>query len=273
MLGHPLSGRIGRNESRKLNAVIVVPTYNEVRNLGALVARLFSEPLPNLRIIIVDDESPDGTGRLADDLAAGHPGRIDVLHRRGRRGLGLAYRDGFRWAIDLGTDAIVQMDADMSHSPADVPRLLAALDDCDVAVGSRYVPGGTVDDHWGAGRQALSWSANVYARALLRLKTRDATAGFKCWRRTALEAVDIDRMASDGYIIEVEMAYVSERLGLKIREVPIYFADRREGLSKMTTRSKIDGALGVFRIWRRHHRIQPLGSGRGSSPGAGGRKG
>lgn len=261
MLAHPESGRIKGNESRPLNVIIVIPTYNEVRNLAPLVTRLFSLPMPNLRLIIVDDESPDGTGRLADDLAAGHPGRVDVLHRRGRRGLGLAYRDGFRWALDLGADAVIQMDADLSHAPADVPRLLAALEDCDVAVGSRYVPGGSTDDQWGAGRQALSWSANVYARTLLRLKTRDATAGFKGWRRTALEAVGIDRIISDGYVIEVELAYISERLGLRIREVPIYFADRREGLSKMSARNKIEGALGIFRIWLKHHKIRAVEGG------------
>jgi dolichol-phosphate mannosyltransferase len=238
--------------------IVVVPTFNEAGNLPAMAKALLALPLPGLRLLVVDDESPDGTGRLADELSAAAAGRMSVLHRHAPRGLGLAYLDGFRWALEHGADAIVQMDADFSHSPADVPRLVEKLAECDVAVGSRYVSGGRIDDQWGFSRFALSRSANTYARKILGLKTRDATAGFKCWRRSALETIGLGRIRSNGYVFMVEMAYVSEKLGLRVAEVPIYFADRRIGLSKMNLRVKLDAAVGVLDVWRRHHRLRPL---------------
>lgn len=241
-----------------MNVTVVVPTFNEANNLPALVGELFAQPVPDLRLLIVDDDSPDGTGKLADELAARTPGRMDVMRRTGLRGLGRAYVDGFGWALQHGADAIVQMDADFSHSPTDVPRLAARMSDCDVAVGSRYVPGGKVDEQWSLGRYALSWWANVYARSILGLKTQDATAGFKCWKRSALEAIDLSRIRSNGYIFQVEMTYVSERLGLRICEVPIYFEDRRIGQSKMTVPVKIEAAWRVFQVWWRHRNIRPL---------------
>jgi len=238
-----------------VNATVVVPTYNEARNLPAMAEALLAQP--NLRLLVVDDGSPDGTGELADRLAAASPGRLAVLHRRGERGLGLAYIDGFRRALADGAEAVVQMDADFSHSPADVPRLLDRLAVCDVAVGSRYVPGGSVDDQWGPGRAALSRSANVYARTLLGLRTRDATAGFKAWRRSALEAIDLGTVRSRGYLVQVEMTYVCERLGLAIGEVPIHFSERRTGRSKMSLKVKLQAAVGLAGVWRRHHRLRP----------------
>jgi dolichol-phosphate mannosyltransferase len=240
-----------------MNVIVVVPTYNESGNLAPMAEALLALPVPGLRLLDVDDGSPDGTGRLADELAAASPGRISVLHRRGKRGLGLAYIDGFRRALESGADAIVQMDADFSHSPADVPRLLEKLSDYDVVVGSRYVSGGSVDDEWSRGRLALSRSANAYARKLLGLKTRDATAGFKAWRRSALEAVDLGRIRSDGYLFMVEMTYVCERLGLGVGEVPIHFTERRAGRSKMSLRCKLEAAVGIFGVWRRHRRLGP----------------
>jgi dolichol-phosphate mannosyltransferase len=244
--------------SDQVKVVVVIPTFNEAGNLAAMAEALFALPVPGLSLLVVDDESPDGTGRLADELAAAAGGRMSVLHRHGPRGLGLAYRDGFRLALERGADAVVQMDADFSHSPADVPRLVEKLAECDVAVGSRYVSGGRIDDLWGFSRFALSRSANAYARTILGLKTRDATAGFKCWRRSALEAIDLGRMGSGGYLFTVEMAYVSKKLGLRVAEVPIYFADRRVGLSKMSLKVKLEGAVGVLGVWRRHHRLHPL---------------
>ncbi len=241
-----------------MQVTVVVPTYNEADNLPALVGELFAQPLPDLRVLIVDDNSPDGTGQLADELASRTPHRMSVMHRTGPRGLGRAYVDGFRWALQHGAEAIVQMDADFSHSPTDVPRLVAQLSDYDVAVGSRYVTGGRIDEHWSLGRYALSWWANLYARFILGLKTQDATAGFKCWRRSALEAIDLSRIRSNGYVFQVEMTYVSERLGLHIREVPIYFEDRRIGKSKMTVPVKFEAAWRVFQVWWRHHNIRPL---------------
>lgn len=240
-----------------MNVIVVVPTYNESENLARMAEALLALPLPGLRLLAVDDDSPDGTGRLADKLAAASPDRIAVLHRRGRRGLGLAYLDGFRWALGQGADAIVQMDADFSHSPTDVPRLLERLADCDVAVGSRYTSGGSIDDEWSPGRRALSRTANAYARTLLRLETRDATSGFRAWRRSALEAIDLGRIRSNGYLFQVEMTHVSERLGLRISEVPIYFAERRAGRSKMSRRVQIEAAAGLLGVWRRYRRLRP----------------
>lgn len=241
-----------------MNITVVIPTFNEANNLPTLIGELFAQPVPDLHLLIVDDESPDGTGKLADELSARTPGRMDVMHRTGARGLGRAYVDGFRWAMQHGAQAIVQMDADFSHSPTDVPRLVEKLADYDVVVGSRYVPGGRVDDQWSLGRYALSWWANVYARSLLSLRTRDATAGFKCWRKSALDAVDLRRVHSNGYIFQVEMAFISERLGLRIHELPIYFEDRRIGKSKMTVPVKFEAAWRVFQVWWRHHNVRPL---------------
>ena len=237
---------------------VVIPTFNEADNLAAMAGALLALPVQGLSLLVVDDESPDGTGRLADDLAAASAGRVDVIHRHGARGLGLAYRDGFLRALERGADAIVQMDADFSHAPADVPRLLEKLADCDVAVGSRYVPGGGVDDRWGFGRFALSRSANAYARTILGLGARDATAGFKAWRRSALESVDPGRVRSNGYLFQVEMAYICERLGLRVCEVPIFFTERRAGASKMSLRVKFEAAFGLLRVWRNHHRLRPV---------------
>ncbi len=241
-----------------MSVTVVVPTYNERANLAAMARALLDLPVAGLRLLIVDDASPDGTGLVADELAAASPDRISVLHRRGRRGLGLAYLDGFRLALGRGADAVVQMDADFSHAPADVPRLLERLTDCDVAVGSRYTEGGSVDDEWGRGRRVLSRSANTYARTLLRLRTRDSTAGFKAWRRSALDKIDLDRIGSNGYLFMVEMAYVCERLGLRVCEVPIHFSERRAGRSKMSLKAKLEAAAGIVEVWRRHHATRPL---------------
>ncbi len=241
-----------------LNITVVVPTYNEAGNVTALAVELLALPLPGLRLLVVDDASPDGTGRLADGLAAAANGRMAVLHRTGPPGLGLAYVDGFRWSLEHGADIVVQMDADFSHAPVDVLRLVEELSDCDVAVGSRYVPGGQVDYRWGLNRRALSLSANVLSRTILGIRTRDATAGFKAWRRSALEAIDVRRIRSNGYLFQEEMVYLSERLSLRIREIPIFFADRQTGRSKMTAKAKIEAALGLVRLRRWHHKVRPL---------------
>lgn len=240
-----------------MNVTVVIPTYNERANLALMAEALLSQPVDGLRLLVVDDDSPDGTGHLADELAASFAGRVSVLHRQGRRGLGRAYCDGFLRALGNGADAVVQMDADFSHAPADVPRLLERLADCDVAVGSRYTAGGSTDDQWGRGRRTLSRSANAYAKAILRIRTHDATAGFRAWRRSALEAIDMNTVRANGFLFAVEMSYVSERLGLRICEVPIHFSERRSGRSKMSLKAKIEAAAGIVGVWRRHHRRRP----------------
>jgi dolichol-phosphate mannosyltransferase len=240
-----------------MNVLVVIPTYNEVNNLEQIVAAVLEQSIPNLAVLVVDDESPDGTGAVADRLAVERPGQVYVLHRTGRRGLGRAYVDGFRWALAHGADAIIQMDADFSHPPRYLPEMLASLADHDVVVGSRWVRGGNVDNRWGMDRYLLSSGANLYARTILAIRTHDATAGFKCWRRSALEAIDVDRILSDGYIFQVEMTYVAERLGLAVKEVPIFFEVRHTGHSKMTLGVKLEAMWRVFQVGQRHRSIRP----------------
>ncbi|HID89942.1 MAG TPA: polyprenol monophosphomannose synthase [Anaerolineae bacterium] len=241
-----------------MRVTVVIPTYNEVENVEPMAEALWGLGLPDLDILIVDDASPDGTGEVADRLAAGNPGRLFVLHRTGLRGLGRAYIDGFRWALAHGADVVVQMDCDFSHDPNDVPRLIEHIPEYDVVVGSRYTPGGRTEERWGIGRKILSWWANVYARMILGCRVRDITAGFKAWGREALERIDLESIRSQGYVFQVEMAYVSERLGYRILEVPIYFRDRRAGRSKMTLPVQIEAALRVWEVRWRHRHLQSL---------------
>jgi len=237
--------------------VIVIPTYNEAKNLPGIVAELLALALPGLAILIVDDNSPDGTGRVADTLAERFPGAVFVHHRPQKQGLGRAYVDGFTRALAMGADFIIQMDADFSHSPAVIPTMLAEIQGCDVVVGSRYVPGGRLDERWSWWRRFLSWWANeVWSRLILGLRTRDITAGFKCWRRDTLLGIGLERVKSNGYAFQVEMTYLSERLGYRIKEIPIYFEDRRIGQSKMSVPVKLQGALDVIRIWWRHRDVK-----------------
>jgi dolichol-phosphate mannosyltransferase len=239
-----------------MNPLVVMPTYNEVNNLEAMAASLFEQKIPQLNILVVDDESPDGTGDLADKLAEQYDGRLHCLHRGGRRGLGRAYVDGFRWALARGADPIIQMDADFSHSPSYLPQFMDKIARHDVVIGSRYVDGGDVDKGWGFDRYLLSSGGNLYARALLGIRAKDATAGFKCWRRSALEAINVDRILSDGYIFQVEMTYVAERLGLSVVEMPIFFEVRHTGRSKMSFAVKLEAMWRVFQVAQRHRAIR-----------------
>ena len=240
--------------------MVVVPTYNEANNLPTLVGELLTLDVPDLEILIVDDNSPDGTGQLAEDLAGRHPGRIHVLHRPGKQGLGTAYRTGFAYALDQGAEYVVQMDADFSHSPQYILQFLEAVQDCDVVVGSRYVSGGSLDERWSWWRHFLSWWANsVYTRLILGVKVKDATAGFKCWRRATLEGIGLDRVRSNGYVFQVEMAFLTEKLGFRFQELPIYFEDRRIGQSKMTNMVKIEAAVRTFQIRWRHRTAKRIG--------------
>jgi dolichol-phosphate mannosyltransferase len=212
-------------------AWLVLPTYNEVENLEQLVAAALANLPDSARILVVDDSSPDGTGQLADRLAAAED-RVEVLHRPRKEGLGPAYVAGFRRALEAGAGRVMEMDADFSHDPADLPRLLAATEEADVAIGSRYVDGGGVEN-WSLLRRWISRGGSTYARVVLGLPIRDLTGGFKCFRREVLEAMDLGAVSSRGYAFQVEMTYRALQLGFVVVEVPISFHERRAGASKM----------------------------------------
>ena len=245
--------------SAQAKIVVVVPTFNEAENLPALVAELRALALPGLSVLIVDDNSPDGTGRVADALAERLPGAVYVRHRAEKQGLGRAYIDGFNQALAMDADFIVQMDADFSHPPSAIVTMLDAIKEHDVIVGSRYVRGGQLDERWSWWRRFLSWWANeIWSRRLLRLQTRDITAGFKLWRRATLLGIGLERVISNGYAFQVEMAYLTERLGFRVKEIPIYFEDRRIGKSKMSVPVKLQGAIDVLKIWYRHRNAKRI---------------
>ncbi len=227
------------------SALVVVPTYNEYENLPLLIDGLLKHP--GVRVLVVDDDSPDGTGSLAHELGERHAGRVRVLHRRGDRGLGRSYVDGLKLALDDDVDLICQMDADLSHDPAQLPRLIAGAAHADVVIGSRYVPGGKIIN-WPLRRRLLSRFANMYVRTVTRISARDCTSGFRCWRRDALASMPLDRFISDGYSFLVEMLYVAARRGSRIGEVPITFVERRLGESKLSRKVLIESAIAPWRL-------------------------
>lgn len=221
---------------------LVIPTYNEADNVEAIVGSALEYLPPSRRLLIVDDSSPDGTGEISDRLAGGSDD-VAVLHRHAKRGLGPAYVAGFREALAGGAELIAQMDADFSHDPADLPRLLEAAADADLVLGSRYVEGGGVTD-WGPGRRAISRWGSAYARAALGIGIRDLTGGFKVFRRRVLETIDPDSLAALGYAFQVETTFRAIRAGFRVIEVPIVFRERRVGQSKMT------GSIVLEAAWR-----------------------
>jgi dolichol-phosphate mannosyltransferase len=231
-----------------VNITFIVPTYNEAENLPKLVSAVFALPMPELHLLIVDDNSPDGTGKIADELKEQTAGRVDVIHRAGKLGLGTAYIQGFQYALAHGADAIGQMDADFSHPIDKIPELVALLDQCDFAIGSRYVAGGSLDENWPLWRKGLSAFGNIYARLILGLAIRDVTGGFKLWKAETLRRMPLTRVRSNGYVFQVEMNYVATRLGFRARETPIYFADRRWGQSKMNFRIQMEAALRTWQL-------------------------
>jgi dolichol-phosphate mannosyltransferase len=259
---HPAS----RSPIQHLRLTVVIPTYNEADNLPEMARALFALPLPHLHFLVVDDNSPDGTGQIADRLAARYNGagrgeqspRMTVIHRGHKGGLGTAYVAGFTRALQNGADFVVQMDADFSHKPDYIPTMLETLlaRDADVVVGSRYVDGGSLDEGWGVGRRFLSWWANLYSRMILGLKTRDMTAGFKVWRRAALLGIDLQHVRSNGYSFQVEMAYLCEALGYTVVELPIHFEDRRIGQSKLDIPVKIESAWRTWQIRRQYRHLR-----------------
>jgi dolichol-phosphate mannosyltransferase len=212
-------------------ALVVIPTYNEAANLPNIVPQVLAQD-PRLDVLVVDDNSPDGTGRMADELAAAHP-RVHVLHREGKLGLGTAYIRGFRWALERGYDYVFEMDADFSHDPAHLKEFLTAIEGADVVLGSRYLNGKVTVVNWPMGRLMLSYCANIYARWITGLRIWDLTGGFKCFRRRVLEAIDLSQVRSNGYAFQIEMSVRAWRKGFKLRETPIVFVDRTEGQSKM----------------------------------------
>ena len=241
-----------------MQLTIVLPTYNESENLERMVEALRSLTLDvDLSILVVDDNSPDGTGVLADQLAEKYPEQIKVLHRKNKEGLGKAYLAGFKQALDDGADLILQMDCDFSHQPKYIPEMLAMLPEADKVLASRFAAGGRVDDNWAWWRKLLSWFANsIYVRIVLNTHLRDSTGGFRLWRRETLTGMDIqNRIRSNGYIFQVEMAYVALKLGYRIKELPIYFPDRASGTSKMSFHIQYEAALRVFEVRKRHHRL------------------
>ena len=220
--------------------LVIVPTYNERENLPALVARLLMLS-PQVELLVVDDNSPDGTGLLADELASKHP-QIHVLHRPGKAGLGRAYIAGFKWALERGYEFILEMDGDFSHDPDDIPRFLAAAADSDLVIGSRYSNGIRVIN-WPLRRLILSLAAAEYVRVITGMPFTDPTGGFKCFRRRALASIDLDAVKSNGYSFQIELTHKTWRQGMKVVEVPIIFTDRFQGVSKMS------GAIVREAVW------------------------
>ncbi len=228
-------------------AWVVLPTYDEAENLPGIAAAIL-EALPGATLLVVDDNSPDGTGAIADQLAAANP-RIRVRHRPGKAGIGRAYLDGFQVALDGGATAVLQMDADWSHDPLVLPRLLEPISSnlADLVIGSRYVKGGRVLD-WGLGRRLISRLGSLFARIVLWLKPHDLTGGFKAWRASTLAAIPFDGVHAGGYVFQIEMTHRASRAGARIKEVPITFQDRRVGRSKMSRRIIIEALLVVIRL-------------------------
>jgi dolichol-phosphate mannosyltransferase len=224
-------------------AWLVLPTYNEAENIEPIVRAARAQLREGDRILVVDDNSPDGTGQIADRLAGEIDG-VEVLHRPGKQGLGRAYLAGFRRALDGGADLVLEMDSDFSHDPADLPRLIAAAQDADLVLGSRYVPGGSVID-WGLVRRLVSRGGSWYARRVLGVGVRDLTGGFKCFRRSVLESLDLESVRADGYGFQIELTYLAIKAGFNVVEIPIVFRDRRVGQSKMNARIALEAVWKV----------------------------
>lgn len=252
--------------------LVVVPTYNEVENLASIVQRVRTAS-PDTEVLIVDDASPDGTGKLADEMAAEDSG-LHVLHRAGKEGLGAAYLAGFDWALSASArpyDVICEMDADGSHHPEALPGLIAALEECDLAIGSRWVRGGQVQN-WPRSRELISRAANHYARVMLRMPVRDVTAGFRAYRREALESIELQQVASKGYCFQIDLARRVLRVGMRIDEIPITFTDREHGVSKMSFSVAVDSWVRVtgwaFRDLLERYTMARRGTDRPSSKGS-----
>jgi dolichol-phosphate mannosyltransferase len=241
-----------------LKITVVTPTYNEAENLPKLVSALFSLPL-DLHILVVDDHSPDGTGQIADELAS-QDSRLQVFHRPDKLGLRSAYLQAFQNLLqDKDVEVLGQMDADFSHDPTTLLDMARRIETCDVVLGSRYVDGGSVDEHWPLSRKWLSAFGNFYSRTILGFPLRDVTSGYRLWRREVLQAMPLDRVRATGYVFQVEMAYLAYCLEYHIQEVPIYFADRRWGQSKIDLPIQVEAAVRVWQVWWNYRDVKRAG--------------
>jgi len=244
-----------------LRTTIIIPTYNEVRNIPQLCKAILGLGIPDLRIMIVDDNSPDGTGQAADQLCVEFPDQISVIHRTVKNGLRSAYMAGFKAALEDGVEVIGQMDADFSHQPEKIPEMLAAIVERDFVLGSRYVPGGSLDDKWPLWRKALSAFGNFYARSILGVsEIRDLTTGFRFWKADTLRGMPLERVNASGYIFLVEMAYLAHILGYRCAQVPIHFSERVEGVSKMSMKIQMEAAFIVWQVRSNYSDLKKAGT-------------
>jgi dolichol-phosphate mannosyltransferase len=240
-----------------MKTLVLIPTYNERDNLPLLVADVMK--VPGTEVLVIDDQSPDGTGQIADALGHDYPGRLTVMHRTGRRGLGVSYLDGFRHAVDTDADLVVQMDADRSHDPQYLPAMIEAAAAADLVIGSRYLHGISVVN-WPLRRIILSTFANTYIRTVTGLGVHDCTTGYRCWRREALARLPLDRIVSEGYAFVVEVTFLAASVGLRISESPIIFIERREGASKLSSGILFESLLTPWRLVARHGRLRSSGA-------------
>ena len=239
-----------------MKITMVIPTYNESENLPKLVKDVLALPLEDIHILIVDDNSPDGTGDLAEKLRKEYNDRVHCLHRAGKLGLGSAYREGFKMAMEEGADYIGQMDADFSHPVDKIPLMVKELANADLVIGSRYVKGGKLDENWPFYRKWLSGFGNAYARIILGLPNRDVTGGYKLWKKETLAAMPMDTIKSNGYVFQVEMNYVASKMGFKIVEIPIYFQERTMGKSKMNLKISLEAAWRTIALRSQHKDLE-----------------
>jgi dolichol-phosphate mannosyltransferase len=236
-----------------LRIQITIPTYNEAENLPAIAEALLGLNIEGLHLLVVDDHSPDGTGEIAEGLKSSYTGRVEVIHRTGKLGLGSAYIAGFKHGLKQGFDLIGQMDADFSHPPEVLFKFMKAIENgADLAIGSRYIPGGRLDDEWPIWRKFLSGFGNYYARTILQIPIKDVTGGFRLWKNSLLNKMPLEDIRSNGYVFQVEMAYVALKMGCRYKEIPFYFADRKFGKSKMSVKIQLEAAINVWRLLKIH---------------------
>ncbi|MCX6053799.1 MAG: polyprenol monophosphomannose synthase [Chloroflexi bacterium] len=235
---------------------VIIPTYNERENLPKIAEQLLALPIESLGLLIIDDNSPDGTGKVADLLAVQFPNRVNVIHRPGKMGLGTAYISGFGYLLGTDTQVIAQMDADFSHPPEKLVEFLKSLSQADAVFGSRYIPGGSLDQHWSFWRKLLSQFGNIYSKSILRVPVKDLTGGFRLWKREVLEALPLGKVRSNGYVFQVEMAYITSKMGFRIKEIPFHFTERQFGQSKMNLSIQVEAAVRVWQLRSRYRNLK-----------------